>query len=518
MLPAPTDYPEPDERDHEIFAATVAPDHYLRRVKEVIDFSRCRETFADCYSTGLGRPAKEPILLLKLEFLQFQYNLSDREVIRRARQDMAFRYFLDLSLKSRLPHPTVLTKFRDRLGVEKHQELFDDIVAQARARGLVKDRLRLKDATHVIANVAIPTTVGLVAQVRERLLEAVRPYAPARAAAEQAEATTIRQATQDLAGVQRLLPRVKHLRTIVTWVDALVVKLGPPADGDQQRQTLAEALAMAHQVLADRENPKATDKLASVADPDARWGKHGVSYVGFLMDAAIDSYSSLITAINVLPANGDEGADATTLLQQEEQAHGNDVEALSIDGAGFRGSLLREWTDPEGLNVEVFVPPTAEASQVYFTPDQFTCNAAGDRLTCPAGETARNHTRSSSDAGWVFRFRRATCEGCPLREKCMAKMPKSGGRVVFKSDYEAEYKAARAKAKTPAYEAARRQHGRIERKLAELVRWHGARRARYRGRLKVKVQMLLTAVVVNVKRIVRLLGAGTVRASLAGTT
>ena len=76
---------------------------------------------------------------------------------------------------------------------------------------------------------------------------------------------------------------------------------------------------------------------------------------------------------------------------------------------------------------------------------------------------------------------------------------------VRESDYEAEHKRAREKATTKAYEAVRREHPKIERKLSELVRWHGGRRARYRGQLKVLCQELITAVVVNAKHMVQLL-------------
>jgi IS5 family transposase len=47
----------------------------------------------------------------------------------------------------------------------------------------------------------------------------------------------------------------------------------------------------------------------------------------------------------------------------------------------------------------------------------------------------------------------------------------------------------------------------VERKLAEIVRYHGGRRARYRGRDRVNIQFLLTGIVVNIKRIIRLLRA-----------
>src|SRR6516165_9294185 len=165
------------ELDRKIFEATIPADHYLRRVRHAVDFEACRALLAGGYHPSLGRPALDPVLLLRLEFLQYHYNLSDREVVEQAQYNMAFRFFLDLSLESPLPHHTVLTYFRQRLGPTKHQEVFDALVAQARARGLVKDRLRLKDATHILANIAIPSTIQLVAQTRRRLLQAARPYA-----------------------------------------------------------------------------------------------------------------------------------------------------------------------------------------------------------------------------------------------------------------------------------------------------------------------------------------------------
>src|SRR5260370_21014319 len=101
----------------------------------------------------------------------------------------------------------------------------------------------------------------------------------------------------------------------------------------------------------------------------------------------MDADSDIVTAINVLPANGDEGADAGHLIKQEEQAHGNDVQALSMDGAGYRGTLLQELTDPQGLNLEVFVPPTERAPPKGFAAARFTVSAAVGTLTCPPGQS-----------------------------------------------------------------------------------------------------------------------------------
>jgi Transposase DDE domain len=180
----------------------------------------------------------------------------------------------------------------------------------------------------------------------------------------------------------------------------------------------------------------------------------------------MDADSALITAIDVLPANGDEAANASRLVEQEEQSQGNDIAALSIDGAGFRGDLIEQGTDPEGLNLEVIVPPTEPAPAGGFPPEAFTLDAAAQELTCPAGQTTRTRSRNGKDTGWKYRFHARQCQGCPLREPCLAQPETTqGGRTVIKNDHEATYRAARQKSKTPRYRDVRAQHPPVERKL-----------------------------------------------------
>ena len=513
-------YLPPSDVDVEIFQATVAEDHYLRRVKQVIDFDRFRPILVEKYCSGLGRPAKEPLLLLKLEFLQYHYNHSDRQVIEHARSNMAYRYFLDLSLHSPLPHHTLLTYFRQRLGSERHQQIFDAMVGQARENGLVKDRLRLKDATHVIANVAIPATIALVAQTRKRLLQALAPWAAEAVGREQQRAEQIRQNTADLSGEERLLQRVVHLREVLAWGQWVYDDV-PKDTVTAQVQELQQALALARKVLDDRDDEEAGDQVRTVHDPDARFAKHGVYYVGYLVDVSVDADSQIITAMNVLPGGANEGADAETLLRQEEAAHGNDVQAISMDGAGHQGAVLHALTKPDGPNVEVFVPAKESACKKEILPEHFTMSADTQTLTCPGGHTASERRRHSSDTGFQFRFARATCAACPLQAACVPELPKTIGRTVFKSDYEKEVLAANAKAQTPASQQVRHEHPAVERKIGEMICRHGARRARYRGQPRVLLQQLLTGWVVNIKRVVKLLmdpgNGGILRAAVVET-
>ncbi len=278
-------YTEPTEIDTLVFEKLVPPDHYLRRVKQLSDFERFRDLVADCYSPAMGRTAHDPVRMIKLAFLQFHYTLSDREVIATAQVNVAFRFFLDLSLESPWPVPSLLTQFRMRLGTERHQVLFDQLVTQAREYGLIRDRLRLKDATHVLANIAVPSTLRLVAQTRQRLFDTARPYAPEQVATDEAEAELVRQATADLPDMERLVARGAHLRALVAWGDTGHQTLEIMSTAPDPAWTRFEAaLTLAHHVLADRDNPDKGDKVLSVVDPDARCGTHGAYFDGYLLD------------------------------------------------------------------------------------------------------------------------------------------------------------------------------------------------------------------------------------------
>ena len=119
-----------------------------------------------------------------------------------------------------MPVPSLLSQFRTRLGVECFTRIFNDLLLQARAQGLVKDRLRLKDATHLIATSAIPSTLRLVAQTREQVLVTAEGFAASEVAAQRAQIDAMRTATVDLRNEQRLLARVTHLRGHCQLVDA----------------------------------------------------------------------------------------------------------------------------------------------------------------------------------------------------------------------------------------------------------------------------------------------------------
>jgi len=493
--------PRLSEFDQQIFRRLIPAGHYLRRAQQAVPWDEFYDVLAPYYHADVGRPAESPVMMLKLEYLRYHDNLSDRQVIGRATTDVAYREFLQLGVESPLPDPSSLCYFRGRLGVDGFRKVFRKVIAKTREQGLLKDRLRLKDASHVIANIAVPTTLALVAQIRDALLAAAEAFDRLRVEGERVNIDLLRQATAEQNHEQRLVARVTHLREILMWVDELI----PPAEADEHPawQALVQKRQLAHKILADREHPEAGDRTLSIVDSEARCGKHGQWYDGYVIDVMLDPDSRLITELNLLSAGGDEAADAVTLIRQEEEAHGNDVAALSIDGAGFNGPMLRQLEDPDGLAVDVIVPPQKEPASEFFTAADFVTDTETGGLRCPAGVTTTHREREESKHGSAYRFPRKACEACPLLGRCMKNSPRGQyGRKVRKNDYEPEYRRAREKVGTAAYQKTRAEHPLIERKLGEMLNRHGGRRAHYWGPAKILIQELMAALATNVRQIV----------------
>jgi hypothetical protein len=305
-----------------------------------------------------------------------------------------------------------------------------------------------------------------------------------------------------------LWQRVEHLRKIVSWADEVQKSLGAESEeADPQRKRFDEMLGVAHRIVDESRDPDKKDRIRSSVDPDARRGKHGVFYDGYAVDISMDADSEIITAVDVPPANQDEAANAANLVQQEQQAQGNRIEVLSMDGIGFRGDILRKLKDPQGLGLIVCVPPRdfSDTADPYFSATDFHLDEDGLTLVCPAEEETQSRSRNDKNTGWQYHFTLSQCKDCPLLTRCMPNLPAKHGRQVNKNDYEAEYQAAREFAQTDAYVQVRKQHPKIERKLAEIIRYHQGRRTRFRGSWQVAIQYFLTTLVINLKRIVKLL-------------
>ena len=499
------------EEDMAIYKRVLPAQSLLLDTLNLIPWAQVEEKLQKYYSTSNeGQPEYSPLRLLKLEFLCHLYHIGRQKALERARCDLHWKFFLDLPIRADLPDHSTLCVFRKRLGVEGFKEVFDWIISVAREKGLISDRLRLKDATHIYADIAVPTSLGLFAQLRGRMLAAIQRFDAGAAESFEIDVERMRQLCDVGPPEDRLAARVEMVKDLLFWIRSQKPPEGPSnltASQHKHWQAMQTVGDLADKILFDQANPDAGDRTRSVVDPDARCGMHGKYYDGYLVDVMMDAESELVTSVDVLPANGKEAANAVLMVKAEEEAQGNDIEQLSIDGIGFNGEVLQELTDEAGLNMEVFTPPRDFTTSKGFDSSEFTLIDEGERVKCPAGEVSGKAGRKADKPNTKFyEFSHNKCAGCTLRQSCHPNFKPEGrsGRRVSKNDYELQYTKAREVSQTEAYAEVRRKHPAIERKLNELVRHRGTRRTKHRGRTRVKMEQLMTAVSTNIKRMVRL--------------
>jgi len=138
-----------------IYDQVIPQDHFLKQLSACIDFSFVNESVADCYESQseAGRPGWEPQKLFKILFLAYLDNLSERQIEESVNLNLAHKWFVGLDVHEKGPDHSTLSLFRDRLGVERFQQLFNRIVQMAREKHFITDRLHIIDSTHTLAKV-----------------------------------------------------------------------------------------------------------------------------------------------------------------------------------------------------------------------------------------------------------------------------------------------------------------------------------------------------------------------------
>ena len=158
----------------EIYEKLVSRDHLLYRINELVDFTFVNEECRNLYSESMGRPVTNtPEIMLRSAVVQQLYDYSDREMEYEARYNIMVKWFIGLNLDDSSYDHSALGRFRDLLGDEKWKEVFFSLLTQIENAGFIKGK-EYVDATHVIANIAIPGTIDLLRQGIKDAMKAIQ--------------------------------------------------------------------------------------------------------------------------------------------------------------------------------------------------------------------------------------------------------------------------------------------------------------------------------------------------------
>lgn len=82
----------------------VPQDHLLRLIDQAIDWSFIYDLVIDKYSADNGRPSMDPVMLIKIPFIQYLYGIrSMRQTVKEINVNVAYRWFLGLEMMDKVP-------------------------------------------------------------------------------------------------------------------------------------------------------------------------------------------------------------------------------------------------------------------------------------------------------------------------------------------------------------------------------------------------------------------------------
>ena len=135
------------------YQALIPDNHLLRRIDKVLDLSFVKQLTKKFYSETQGRPSIDPEVFFRMCILGHIYGIkSDRQLCEEVTMNIAYRWFVRLSMSDTVLDHSSLTRIRDRLGVGSFEAIFEQIVEQCRDAGLVPGERIITDASLVEAN------------------------------------------------------------------------------------------------------------------------------------------------------------------------------------------------------------------------------------------------------------------------------------------------------------------------------------------------------------------------------
>lgn len=423
--------------------------HLLRKVDDSVDFSFIRDRVKHLYCEDNGRPALDPVVLFKLLLLGYLYGVrSERQLMREVEVNVAYRWFLGLKLRDKVPDASTLSQNRRRRFSEStiYQEIFDEIVLLAVQKGLASGTVLYTDSTHLKANA--------------------------------------NKNKYDLSEVQ-----VKPQEYLAALEEAIGEDRA--AHGKKPLKEQPEAEPETKQIKVSR-----TDKDSGYMVRDGK--PKGFFY---LDHRTVDGRHAIITDTHVTPANVHDSVPYLGRLDRQRERFNFSIRAVGVD-AGYAAAAITQGLEGRSIyGVIGYRTPTHRDG--YFYKREYRYNEKLDVYICPNGQLLTYRT-TNREGYRQYHSDPAQCRNCPVRQKCTesANATKVVTRHVWESSRERMDQHRLSRVGKRIY---KRRKETVERSFADAKQLHGHRYARMRGLAKVQQQCLLAATAQNIKKIALLM-------------
>jgi hypothetical protein len=249
--------------------------------------------------------------------------------------------------------------------------------------------------------------------------------------------------------------------------------------------------------------------LQSPFDPDAGCGHKGVGYSLELAETCRNEGPEIITDYDVLSGRSDIGRTDEILSRLNDR--GLTPTDLYADGGYYTGD---SYINARDNGTEIHAPAhTGRLRKDALRRDLFRFDEdTGYVLACPAGNTPVRHAIRTGNTyrknrprniGLHAYFDGATCRGCDLRERCIARSPTSGNKGDFRVEIRpalvARDRRIAEQREDVFWERYSIRSG-VEATFSELKRAHGVGKLSVRGYPAVRLKVSFKLMACNVKR------------------
>lgn len=476
------------------------------------------EDFADCYSERMGRPSIPPSLLAKILLLEYRCGLSDEAAMESLAWDLRWKAALGLAVEHRGFHPTTLTKFRARLLLHGKERLaLESTLRLAEELGMLDAPAeQILDSTPMLGAAATQDTVRLVRHGVRKLIQAVAAVDEAAGELLDRDLEFDYERPSQKPGCRwRIKAERERMLTRVAQDAERALSAVEQSDPLFADERVAEAHRLLRELIGqdfeiDQDGvPRLhrgtrPDRIISTVDPEMRHGRKSQHqrFDGFkLSAAAANTAQPLIMAVEVAPASAQDGPQAPALIEAQ-RAWRRPARILgdTAYGNGPVRALLAE------REVEVLAPvPEPPVRAGRLAKRDFHVDLHCGTVTCPAGELARISREPAGARRASFSAR--ACGRCPLKARCCPRNARK--QLLIAPEEELLIPARIALADPRSAEHLRRTRPRIERLLGLLAHRYGARKSRYLGTSKARLQAAWAAALVNLNPIGTQLRAAT---------
>ena len=467
--------------------------HVLKRIGNAVDFDFINDLLADSYCKNFGRPAKEPALMMKLNFLEYLYDLSDEKVMEEASLNLAFLWFLELNPEDTLPHPSLLAKFRtQRLRDVTLDEVISEIVRQCVERGMIKGTGLAVDATHIEANCTKKVPERIMKHLAKKIFKGL----------EKDNGSLPVTINTEIPNYKEIEDHKEAKSTMKAYLEEVIEKADAYA-GEATQKAIDEA----RDVLSD-ERFLLQKGLRSLVDKDARVGSKSKTsqFHGYKAEFAVTTDERIITAADAHNGEYVDGKEFAPLLDKTLST-GLKVAEFYGDKAYFRKDIIDALNEKK---IKGYIPVSASVYKV--DEELFAYNKDSDQWFCFMG----NHTVSCKKTTQTKRgktydqlsylFFKQQCVDCPHRDICIGKRKSKARKLLVAASAPLFYELSQEQ-KQPEFQEKYKKRAAQEWKNAEMKRFHGMSRARGWGLRGLRIQVKLTAIAVNLKRIAALVHA-----------